>query len=51
MSRSACFFRAVAAEAPSPNQVGGRVLCVDYRNPVMNTMELDTLDFFSLGRL
>ena len=42
---------AVAAEATSTIKVGCRVLCVDYRNPVMLTKELATLDFFSEGRL
>jgi probable F420-dependent oxidoreductase len=42
---------AVAAEATSSIRVGCRVLCVDYRNPVMLAKELATLDFFSGGRL
>ena len=42
---------AVAAEATETIRVGCRVLCVDYRNPVMLAKELATLDFFSGGRL
>jgi probable F420-dependent oxidoreductase len=42
---------AVAAEATSTIRIGARVLCVDYRNPVMMAKELATLDFFSPGRL
>ncbi len=42
---------AVAAEATSTIKIGCRVLCVDYRNPVMLAKELATLDFFSEGRL
>lgn len=42
---------AVAAEATSTIAVGCRVLCVDYRQPVMLAKELATLDFFSNGRL
>lgn len=42
---------AVAAEATSTIRVGCRVLCVDYRNPVMLVKELATLDMFSEGRL
>lgn len=42
---------AVAAEATSTIRVGCRVLCVDYRQPVMLAKELATLDFFSGGRL
>ena len=42
---------AVAAEATSTIKVGCRVLCVDYRNPVMLAKEAATLDFFSDGRL
>ena len=42
---------AVAAEATSTIKVGCRVLCVDYRNPVMLATEVATLDFFSEGRL
>lgn len=42
---------AVAAEATSTIRIGCRVLCVDYRNPVMLAKELATLDFFSDGRL
>jgi probable F420-dependent oxidoreductase len=42
---------AVAAEATDTIKVGCRVLCVDYRNPVMLAKEVATLDFFSDGRL
>lgn len=42
---------AVAAEATETIRIGCRVLCVDYRNPVMLAKELATLDFFSGGRL
>lgn len=42
---------AVAAEATSTIRIGCRVLCIDYRNPVMLAKELATLDFFSEGRL
>ena len=42
---------AVAAEATSTIKVGCRVLCVDYRHPVMLAKEVATLDFFSEGRL
>ena len=42
---------AVAAEATDSIKVGCRVLCVDYRNPVMLAKEVATLDFFSDGRL
>jgi probable F420-dependent oxidoreductase len=42
---------AVAAEATSTIKVGCRVLCVDYRNPVMLAKEAATLDFCSDGRL
>ncbi len=42
---------AVAAEATSTIKIGCRVFCVDYRNPVMLTKELATLDLFSDGRL
>ena len=42
---------AVAAEATETIKVGCRVLCVDYRNPVMLAKEVATLDFFSEGRL
>lgn len=41
----------VAAEATTTLRVGCRVLCVDYRNPVMLAKELATIDFFSGGRL
>ena len=41
----------VAAEATSTIRIGSRVLCTDYRNPVMLVKELATLDFFSEGRL
>jgi probable F420-dependent oxidoreductase len=42
---------AVAAEATNTIKIGCRVLCVDYRNPVMLAKEVATLDFFSEGRL
>lgn len=42
---------AVAAEATRTIAIGSRVLCADYRNPVMLAKELATLDFFSGGRL
>jgi len=42
---------AVAAEATKTIRIGSRVLCADYRNPVMLAKELATLDFFSGGRL
>jgi probable F420-dependent oxidoreductase len=42
---------AVAAEVTSTIRIGCRVLCVDYRNPVMLAKELATLDMFSDGRL
>lgn len=42
---------AVAAEATERINIGSRVLCTDYRNPVMLAKELATLDFFSGGRL
>ena len=42
---------AVAAEATDTIKIGCRVLCVDYRNPVMLAKEVATLDFFSEGRL
>lgn len=42
---------AVAAEATSTIKIGCRVLCVDYREPVMLAKELATLDFFAPGRL
>ena len=42
---------AVAAEASERMRIGSRVLCTDYRNPVMLAKELATLDFFSCGRL
>ncbi len=42
---------AVAAEVTSTIKIGCRVLCCDYRNPVILAKELATLDFFSDGRL
>lgn len=42
---------AVAAEATSTIRVGCRVLCTDYRNPVILAKELATLAMFSDGRL
>lgn len=41
----------VAAEATEHIRIGCRVLCIDYRNPVMLAKELATIDFFSGGRL
>ncbi|CAN5367292.1 TIGR03621 family F420-dependent LLM class oxidoreductase [soil metagenome] len=41
----------VAAEATEHIRIGCRVLCIDYRNPVMLAKELATIDFFSEGRL
>ncbi len=42
---------AVAIEATDTINVGSRVFCTDYRQPVMFAKELATLDFFSDGRL
>jgi probable F420-dependent oxidoreductase len=42
---------AVAIEATSTINIGARVFCVDYRQPVMFAKELATLDFFADGRL
>ncbi len=42
---------AVAIEATSTINIGARVFCTDYRQPVMFAKELATLDFFSRGRL
>lgn len=42
---------AVAAESTSTIKIGCRVLCIDYREPVMLAKELATLDFFAPGRL
>jgi probable F420-dependent oxidoreductase len=42
---------AVAIEATESINVGARVFCCDYRQPVMFVKELATLDFFSNGRL
>jgi probable F420-dependent oxidoreductase len=42
---------AVAAEATETIRIGCRVLCADYRNPVVLAKELATIDFFSAGRL
>lgn len=42
---------AVAIEATTTINIGARVFCVDYRQPVMFAKELATLDFFSEGRL
>ena len=41
----------VAAEATTTLRIGCRVLCVDYRNPVILAKELATIDWFSGGRL
>ena len=42
---------AVAIEATSVINVGSRVFCTDYRQPVMFAKELATLDLFAEGRL
>ncbi len=42
---------AVAIEATDTINVGARVFCTDYRQPVMFAKELATLDFFAGGRL
>lgn len=42
---------AVAAEATSTIRIGCRVLCIDYRNPVVLSKEMATIDLFSEGRL
>ena len=42
---------AVAIEATSTINIGARVFCVDYRQPVVFAKEVATLDFFSEGRL
>jgi len=42
---------AVAIEATDTINIGARVFCTDYRQPVMFAKELATLDFFSDGRL
>ncbi|HEX9259291.1 MAG TPA: TIGR03621 family F420-dependent LLM class oxidoreductase [Acidimicrobiales bacterium] len=42
---------AVAAEATTSIKVGCRVMCVDYRNPVVLAKEMATIDLFSEGRL
>ncbi len=42
---------AVAAEATSSIKIGCRVLCVDYREPVMLAKEIATLEFFAPGRV
>lgn len=41
---------AVAGEVTSRIKIGCRVLCIDYRNPVMLAKELATLDQFNDGR-
>lgn len=41
----------LAAEYSEKLTVGFRVLCIDYRNPVMLAKELATIDLFSEGRL
>jgi probable F420-dependent oxidoreductase len=41
----------VAAEATDTIRIGCRVICADYRNPVILAKELATIDFFSEGRL
>jgi probable F420-dependent oxidoreductase len=42
---------AVAAEATTTLTIGCRVLCTDYRNPVILAKELATLDLFAPGRI
>jgi probable F420-dependent oxidoreductase len=42
---------AVAAEATSTIRIGCRVMCIDYRNPVVLSKEMATIDLFSEGRL
>lgn len=42
---------AVAIEATTTINVGARVFCIDYRQPVVFAKEVATLDFFSEGRL
>jgi probable F420-dependent oxidoreductase len=42
---------AVAAEATTSIKVGARVMCIDYRNPVVLVKEMATLDLLSDGRL
>ncbi len=42
---------AVAIEATNTINIGARVFCIDYRQPVMFAKEMATLDFFSEGRL
>ena len=42
---------AVAIEATSTINIGSRVFCTDYRQPVVFAKEMATLDFFSEGRL
>ncbi|WP_420452308.1 TIGR03621 family F420-dependent LLM class oxidoreductase [Ilumatobacter sp.] len=42
---------AVAIEATDTINIGSRVFCTDYRQPVMFAKELATLDFFADGRL
>jgi probable F420-dependent oxidoreductase len=42
---------AVAAEATTTIKVGARVMCIDYRNPVVLVKEMATLDLLSDGRL
>ena len=41
----------LAAEATTTIKVGCRVMCVDYRNPVVLAKEMATIDLFSDGRL
>lgn len=41
----------LAAEATTSIKVGCRVMCVDYRNPVVLAKEMATIDLFSEGRL
>ena len=41
----------LAAEATTTLRVGARVMCIDYRNPVVLAKEMATIDLFSEGRL
>ena len=41
----------LAAEVTTTLRVGARVMCIDYRNPVVLAKEMATIDLFSEGRL
>ena len=41
----------LAAAATTTLRVGARVMCIDYRNPVVLAKEMATIDLFSEGRL